>query len=202
VSSPTPARRPDLTPSSREAAELEGASDGELIQRISVRDHDAFEALYRRHARRVFAIAFHKLNDRGRAEDATQETFAAIWRHAATYRSQRGPGTPWLNAIARNAIIDRARARHEQPTTELLDIAHDGPGPAQQAENAWVRQRVHQALEQLTEPERTLITLAYWKGLSQTEIANHLNIPLGTVKTRTRNTLARLADILEQKQLL
>ena len=86
------------------------ATDGELIRRTGDGDHGAFEVLYRRYSRPVFGLALRRLGDRGRAEDAVQETFASIWRAAGTYKPERGPGAPWLYAVARNAITDRARA--------------------------------------------------------------------------------------------
>src|SRR5947209_15389940 len=90
-------------------------SDGELIQRTAGGDRSAFEQLYGRYARPVFGLALRRLGDRGRAEDAVQETFASIWRAARTYKPERGPGGPWLYAVARNAIVDRSRARSETP---------------------------------------------------------------------------------------
>jgi RNA polymerase sigma-70 factor (ECF subfamily) len=180
---------------------LESASDGELIRRTARRDHEAFDALYQRHAGRVLSLALRKLHDRGRAEDASQETFAAIWRSAATYRPERGPGTSWLYAVARNAIVDRARARTDS-LADPVDVPDDGPEPAQRAESDWVRSRVRHAIGQLPERERTLIALAYWHGLSQSEIAAHERLPLGTVKTRTRSALTRLLHMLEEEELL
>jgi RNA polymerase sigma-70 factor (ECF subfamily) len=90
-------------------------SDGELIQAAATGDRSAFEDLYRRYARPVFGLALRRLGDRGRAEDAVQETFASIWRSAGSYQPERGPGAPWLYAVARNAIVDRARSRTEIP---------------------------------------------------------------------------------------
>src|ERR1051326_3789335 len=90
-------------------------SDSDLIQRAATGDRAAFEDLYKRYARPVFGLALRRLGDRGRAEDAVQETFASIWRSASSYRPERGPGAPWLYAVARNAIVDRARARAEAP---------------------------------------------------------------------------------------
>ena len=179
------------------AAPAEGCSDGELLQRIAAGDRDAFEVLYRRFVRPVFTLALRRLGDRGRAEDATQETFTSIWRSASSYRPDRGPGSPWLYAVARNAIVDRARARSEAPT-EVPDEAASEPGPADEAERSWLTWRVHRAMQELPEHERPLLELAYWSGLSQSEIADFLNIPLGTVKTRTRSALSRLADVLEE----
>jgi RNA polymerase sigma-70 factor (ECF subfamily) len=144
----------------------------------------------------VFGLALRRLGDRGRAEDAVQETFASIWRAARSYRPERGPGAPWLYAVARNAITDRGRARSEPPV-EVPEEASPDAGPADRAEAGWTAWRVHRALEGLSPNERTVIELAYWSGLSQSEIAEYLDIPLGTVKTRTRAALGRLASVLE-----
>ena len=171
-------------------------TDGELIARVGEGDSGAFELLYRRYARPVFALALRRLGDRGRAEDAVQETFASVWRSARSYRQERGPGAPWLYAVARNAIVDRRRALGEPPV-EPVDEASNDPGPPERAESSWTAWRVHRALGELPDNERQLIELAYWGGLSQSEIAQFLDVPLGTVKTRTRSALARLADLLE-----
>src|SRR3954463_5609568 len=90
-------------------------SDGDLIGRVARRDANAFEALYRRYSRSVFGLPLRRLGDRMSAEDAVQETFAAIWRSARTYKADRGAGAPWLYAVARNAIVDRSRGRGEPP---------------------------------------------------------------------------------------
>jgi RNA polymerase sigma-70 factor (ECF subfamily) len=175
----------------------EKATDGELLQRIADGDSTAFDTLYRRFARPILGLALRLLRDRSRAEDAVQETFAAIWRSAASYRPDRGPGAPWLYAVARNAIIDRARARRDSTFAEPPDEASGAPGPADRAESAYVAWRVHRAVHDLPESEREVIELAYWGDLSQREVAQFLGIPLGTVKTRTRSGLARLADLLD-----
>jgi RNA polymerase sigma-70 factor, ECF subfamily len=171
-------------------------SDGELIERAGTGDRSALEVLYARYARVVFGLALRRLGDRGRAEDAVQETFVSIWRAAKTYRPERGPGAPWLFAVARNAIVDRSRARTEPPV-ELPEEASFESGPDDRAELSWTQWRVHRALEELPEYEREVIALAYWRGLSQSEVAAELGIPLGTVKTRTRSALQRLSRILE-----
>jgi RNA polymerase sigma-70 factor (ECF subfamily) len=175
---------------------VEPTSDGDLIARVSEGDAGAFELLYRRYARPVFALALRRLGDRGRAEDAVQETFASIWRSAGSYKRERGPGAPWLYAVARNAIVDRRRSLGPAPA-EPVDEASNEAGPDERAEASWTAWRVHRALAELPEEERTLIELAYWGGLSQSEIADFVGIPLGTVKTRTRSALSRLADALE-----
>jgi RNA polymerase sigma-70 factor (ECF subfamily) len=140
-------------------------SDSRLIERVAGGDRDAFTELYRRFARPVLAMAMRQLGDNGRAEEAAQETFAAVWRSARSYKPERGSASAWLYAVARHAIVDRARQRRE-PVVE--------------------------------ERERAVLELAYWSGLSQTEIASYLDVPLGTVKTRTRTGLARLAGLLDE----
>jgi RNA polymerase sigma-70 factor (ECF subfamily) len=179
------------------AAAAEDCTDGELLERIGRGDREAFDVLYRRFVRPIFALALRRLGDRGRAEDATQETFASVWRSARSYKPDRGPGAPWLYAVARNAIVDRTRSRYEPPA-EIPDSPSDEEGPGDKAERSWVSFKVHAAVETLPEHERTLLELAYWGGLSQSEIADFLNIPLGTVKTRTRSALSRLSDVLEE----
>jgi RNA polymerase sigma-70 factor (ECF subfamily) len=173
-------------------------TDEELLERVGRRDHDAFEALYKRYSRSVLGLALRRLGDRGRAEDALQETFTAIWRAAKTYKPERGKAAPWLFAVARNSISDRGRARREPPA-EAPDEPTMEAGPDERAEQSWLSWRVHGALESLPDHERELIELAYWSGLSQSEIATLVGIPLGTVKTRTRSALARLADELEEE---
>jgi RNA polymerase sigma-70 factor (ECF subfamily) len=176
-------------------------SDGELLVRIAERDRAAFDELYGRFARPVLRLAVRWLRDRLRAEDATQETFAAVWRSAGTYRPERGPGAPWLYAVARNAIVNQTRVRVE-PVAEIPDSPSTLPGPAARAESDWIKLRVQRAVAVLPEQQRILIELAYWSELSQSEIAARLDLPLGTVKTRTRAALTRLDELLERDELL
>lgn len=176
------------------------ASDAELLERIAGGDRGAFETLYRRFARPVFGLALRRLGDRDRAEEAVQETFAAVWRSARSYRPDRGPGAPWLYAVARNAIVDRFRGRGDA-VADLPDSPSAEAGPQESAETAWIAWRVHRALEELPPTEREVLELAYWSGLSQSEVAGFLNIPLGTVKTRTRSALHRLSRALDDEEL-
>ena len=194
--------RPVL-PRAREVATIrhvsvEGLTDGELIERVAAGDRDAFEEIYRRYTRPVLGLALRRLGDRGRAEDALQDAFAAIWRSAGSYDPARGEGGAWLYTVARNAIVDGARRRPE-PAMEAPDEASPDTGPPERAEAAWLSWRVHAAIERLPEHERPVIELAYWGGLSQSEISEFLDVPLGTVKTRTRSALARLAGMLEEE---
>ena len=169
-------------------------SDSELLVRVGAGDGRAFETLYQRYARPIFALALRRLGDRGCAEDAVQDAFSSIWRSAATYSPARGPGAPWLYAVARNAIVDRARGGREL-AGPLPEPAEDEP--QELAEESWTAWRVHRAVADLPASERLVVELAYWHGLSQSEVAAELGIPLGTVKTRTRSALRHLADLLE-----
>jgi RNA polymerase sigma-70 factor, ECF subfamily len=189
-SEPTSAPPPSLDP-----------SDAELLARVGERDREAFEVLYGRYVRSVFGLALRRLGDRGHAEDAVQEAFAAIWRSASTYRPERGAAGGWLYTVARNAIVDRLRRNGPAADAELPELASHEPGPDRQAEDSDVAWRVHRALEELQPLEREVIELAYWSGMSQSEVAKYLHLPLGTVKTRTRSGLARLASVLEGEVL-
>jgi RNA polymerase sigma-70 factor (ECF subfamily) len=177
------------------------SSDAELLARVAEGDREAFELLYRRYVRPLFGLALRRLGDRGHAEDAVQEAFAAIWRSASTYRPERGAAGGWLYTVARNAIVDRLRRNGLATDAELPELVSREPGPSEQAEDSYVSWRVHRALEELQPREREVIELAYWSGLSQSEVADYLGLPLGTVKTRTRSGLAHLASLLEGEDL-
>src|SRR5919204_1936947 len=127
---PAPAAVPTPEDVRREPA------DAELLRRIAERDVDAFDLLYQRYARAVYGLALRRLGDRSRAEDALQETFAAVWRSAGSYRPDRGPAAPWLYAVARNAIPDRLRARSEPPGA-LPETASPDEGPPERAEASY-----------------------------------------------------------------
>jgi RNA polymerase sigma-70 factor (ECF subfamily) len=172
-------------------------TDAALLQQVADGDRAAFEELHRRYARSVLGIALRRIGDRGRAEDVTQDTFASIWRSASRFDPARGEATSWLYTVARNAIVDGLRRRREPPVESAPELPAPGPGPEDAAEQGWVAWRVHRALQSLPEQERSLVELAYWGDLSQSEIAAYLGVPLGTVKTRTRSALQRLADELE-----
>jgi RNA polymerase sigma-70 factor (ECF subfamily) len=176
------------------------ASDAELIQRIGDGDREAFDSLYERYARPVYGFALRRLRDRGQAEDVAQETFASVWRSASSYRPDRGPGAAWLYAVARNAVVDRIRV-NARANPNLPPETGSEAAPDEHVQNDWLAWRVHRAFAELPDTERSVLELAYWGGLSQSEIADFLGIPLGTVKTRTRSGLARMSDLLEGEDL-
>src|SRR5437870_7044995 len=145
-------------------------SDGDLLQLVGNGDRRAFELLYRRYARSVLGLALRRLGDRGRAEEAVQETFASIWRSASSYRPERGPGAPWLYAVARHAIVDRFRAKTDTPA-EIPETAADEAGPAERAESSFVAWRVHRAPQELPPAERTVLELAHWGGPAEGQVS-------------------------------
>ena len=196
-----PQPRLRAVPSEPEPPPDDSASDAELLERVGQRDRQAFEILYGRYVRSVFGLALRRLGDRGHAEDAVQEAFTAVWRSASTYRPERGAAGGWIYTVARNAIVDRLRRNGLALDAELPELASAERGPAQRAEDADVSWRVHRALEDLQPREREVIELAYWSGMSQSEVAEYHGLPLGTVKTRTRSGLAKLASVLEGELL-
>ena len=129
-----------------------------------------------------------------------QETFASVWRSASSYRPERGPGAAWLYAVARNAVVDRDPHQCALESHRAARFRSEA-GPEEVVQTDWLAWRVHRAFGELPETERAVLELAYWGGLSQSEIADFLGIPLGTVKTRTRSGLARMSDLLEGEDL-
>jgi RNA polymerase sigma-70 factor (ECF subfamily) len=180
--------------------DLGGLSDEQLLERVAERrDPEAFAVLYRRYARAVYSLVLRLLRDSASADDVSQEAFASVWRAARGYRRERGSAAGWLFAIARNAAIDTTRARVALVVGEPPDEPDPGPLPDAEAIAEMEAFRVHAAVDALPAREREVIELAYYGGLSQTEVADRLDIPLGTVKTRTRSALQRLADRLAEE---
>ena len=174
-----------LTPrgwSSLAAVVPESLTDEELLERVARdRDQAAFGLLYDRYARAVFSLVVRVLRDRHTGEDVAQEAFAAVWRAASGYHRGRGSAAGWMFAIARNAAIDAGRARVPLVVGELPDRPDPGPLPDAQAIADLEAFRVHLAVDSLPDREREVIELAYFGGLAQSEIAEQLELPLGTV---------------------
>ena len=180
-----------------------GLSDEVLLEQVALsRDAEAFETLYRRYSRAVYSLVQRVLRDHHAADDASQEAFAAVWRAARGYRRERGAASAWLFAIARNAAVDAARARVPLVVGEAPDVPDQGPLPETMAIAEMEAFEVHVAVDSLPDRERDVIELAYYSELSQTEIADRLSLPLGTVKTRTRTALGRLAGVLEERGVM
>ena len=194
---------PPCRPTPRDFVGLSSRSDEDLLELVAEwRDEAAFDELYRRYGRAVYAVVRRLVGDHARSEDVAQQAFINVWRAAAGYRRERGPATGWLFAIARNAAFDALRTREAPSRWELPDLLDDGPGPDQRAAAAEQAFRVHAAVDRLPAHEREVIELAYYDGLSQSEVAARLGAPLGTVKTRTRRALAHLAERLAEERVM
>lgn len=178
-------------------------SDQELLSLIVEQKREALEALYDRFSGAVFSLATHMLRDPGAAEEVTQDAFFKVWRRASSYRSDRGKVTAWLFSIAHHRVIDEVRRRkrreqtHVSQDVELLDRpADDSSDPARYAMLQMKRGELKEALNVLRPEQREIVLLAYYGGLTHSEIANRLQQPLGTVKTRMRLALKKLRVVL------
>lgn len=196
--------------------------DVALVRAVAGGSFDALASLYDRHASAVFAVASRLTWDRGVAEEVTQDTFLALWDRAESYDPAAGSLRTWLHAIARNRTVDRLRAAGRRPryvspsggpgsdesetqgleraavTGSIVAGAVPPVGPELAFASKETRATIERALGGLGAEERAVIVLAYREDLSQTEIAQRLGWPLGTVKTRTRRALRRLREALDE----
>jgi len=199
------------------------ADEAALVQAVAGGSEEALAALYDRHVDGIHAVALRLSGDRGIAEEVVQETFLALWNRAELFDPALASLATWLRSIARNRTVDRLRALGRRPTLVPFG-GHGDPGdddsgidrigpdaivlggaapdldPVTAAEASSVRAAIGAALATMPDVERTVIVLAYREGLTQLEIAERLDWPLGTVKTRTRRALARLRELLEADQ--
>jgi len=178
--------------------------DRETAQRIAEGDPEALAAVYDRHIRAVFGLAMRVLQDQGDAEDVVREVFSQAWTQAKRYDATRGSVASWLLLMSRSLAIDRLRARRGTPDSAPLphDTAVvDLPDPAPGAEHGVLRAAagLRVALAALPLTQRVAIELAYFEGLTETQIAGQLEQPLGTVKTRIRTGLLKLREALDSE---
>ena len=175
--------------------------DAALLARIAGGDPDALGELYDRYGRVVFGVLYRLLGAPEAAEEVTQDAFHAVWRRAATYRADRGAVRTWLLAIARNAAIDWRRTKGKRIEREAaIDEAAELVEEIRVDERVIARlraERVREAVASLPEEQRIVLSLAFWSGLSQTEIAERTATPLGTVKSRVRLGMTKLRDRLK-----
>jgi RNA polymerase sigma-70 factor, ECF subfamily len=169
------------------------ASDAALIQKIVQRDESALAALYDRYASLLFSLLNRILRDTQASEEILQDVFYQLWRNAAQFDPARGSLPGWLAVIARNRAISRLRRPNPSEGEELLESTVIVPA---NLENALAQQqllgRVKGALENLSSEQRAAIELAYFEGLTHSEIASKTGDPLGTVKTRIRSAVENL----------
>jgi RNA polymerase sigma-70 factor (ECF subfamily) len=188
------------------ATRAPGADDADLVAQAAAGDERAIGRLYDRYGSVLYAVAYRIVGQRADAEEVVLEAFAQAWRDAARFETGRGSVAGWLTTIARSRALDlvRARSRRERITASAAADRPDAspamgdfrPDPASAVDHDERRRQVQQALASLSPPQRQAIELAYFDGLSQSEIAERLQEPLGTVKTRVRLGMQKLRDNL------
>jgi RNA polymerase sigma factor (sigma-70 family) len=176
-------------------------SDEALVALVARGDEAALGELYDRVGRVAYGLAYRVLRDERLAEDAVQEGFLALWRTAAAFRPERAKASTWILTLVHRRAVDLVR-REERRRTEPLgeDVAAQTAREEGAEEAAWLRferERVQAALRQLPDVQREAIELAYYGGFSQSELAERLGVPLGTIKSRMFAGLARLRELLD-----
>lgn len=169
--------------------------DTELIEKVADGDERAFLALYDRYASRVHALTLRILHDRMLAEEATQDTFLKVWSRARQYLAERGSLLVWLLTIARRTALDRLRLEGRRPmlsNSEDPDIAWESVANEDSLTSEARWRSMYFAVQSLPEEQRQVIELAYYQGMSQSEIAEVLGWPLGTVKSHIRKAMESL----------
>jgi RNA polymerase sigma-70 factor (ECF subfamily) len=188
--------KPSDNRTSNSETEIGAVDETTMLTRIGQRDENAMEAVFRRYSGPVYSVALRVLRDSGQAEDILQEVFLQLWRKPAAFVQNRGSLGAWLVVIARNRAIDVLRRR--KPSDSVDDVALTSPiNVADEAERNIAMQRVRRVIANLPEEQRRTLDLAYFEGLSHTEIASRTGDPLGTVKTRIRQALITLRKALE-----
>jgi len=183
------------------AVDTTASADRSSLERMAAGDHEALAELYDRHGRMVFSLALRIVRDQRDAEEVVQDVFAQAWRESGRYSAGRGSVIAWLMTLTRSRAVDRLRGRKARPDTatdsEPIVAIADGAAPAdEQLSAAAQAAQVRTALNALPLVQRLAIELAFYEGLTHTEIADRLEQPLGTVKTRIRQGLLKLRDQL------
>lgn len=185
-------------------------TDGELMSRIANGDPSALEQLYDRYVRQCFGLALRLLGNAQLAEEVVQEVFLKVWSQPGRYSEQRGQFVSWLLSLVHHRCIDELRRRSrtevaldDETTGSLLNTQVDSaPDPGEQVLLNEQQRAVRQALASIPQNQRQILEMAYYGGLSQSEIATRLQQPLGTVKTRMRSGLQQLRALLGPHELL
>lgn len=184
----------------------EAAADARLLARLAGGDRPAFAEIYDRYSRPLYAIALRVLNDPREAEDVLHDVFLTVWSRAGDYQEKRGQVFAWLLTLTRNRAIDRVRARKRR--SEILrqafpaDLGYAESGAGDSAGLLWHQEKaaaVRQAVATLPTDQRQALELAFFRGLTQQQIAGQLGEPLGTIKARIRRSLLRLRETLSHR---
>lgn len=182
--------------------------DENLVRLIVQARAEALSELYDRYSRLVFSLALNSVGDPATAEEVTQDVFLRVWQRARQYRAERAKVSTWLTSITRHRAIDQLRRRGSRPEQHSVAWAELSPGaepsvngPEQAAALAMEIERVRAAIAQLPEEQQQVLALAYFQGLTQSQIAETLDLPLGTVKTRIRLGMQKLRDLLQEDRV-
>ncbi|HET8732038.1 MAG TPA: sigma-70 family RNA polymerase sigma factor [Moraxellaceae bacterium] len=171
-----------------------------LIYQTALGDQRAFDQLYRHTSSQLFGIAIAMLKRRDLAEDVLQEAYVKVWHSAGSFQPERGSPATWLGTIVRRCAIDRLRRRRQEgeslPEEAWAAIEDDGPGPLQNVMADAEARRLGKCLDTLDERQRESVSLAFFHGLTHSELAEHLVTPLGTVKAWVRRGLEKLRNCL------
>ncbi len=172
------------------------SADAALVSAIRTGDPGAMALLYDRYGSIVYSVALRVLGDTGSAEDVLQDVFMQLWRNPNSFDSSRGTLGPWLAVIARNRAIDAIRKR--RPETDIEDVIISvEPDMASDAERGVAMEKVRDAMESMASSQRTALEMAYFEGLTHSEIAEKTGEPLGTIKTRIRTGLLALRKVFQ-----
>jgi len=179
-------------------------ADRAAMRRMARGDADALAEVYDRHARLLYSLALRIMRLQPDAEDVLQDVFAQVWRQASRYDASRGTVVGWLVTLTRSRSLDRLRRSRSRPQTTddeqaAQELADGSPGIDLTLVSEQQASAVRAALEALPENQRVPLELAYYEGLSQSEIAERLGTPLGTIKTRMRQALLRLRDAVAEQ---
>jgi len=175
-------------------------SDEALVALVARGDEDALAELYDRVSRIAYGLALRVLRDERHAEDAVQEAFLQVWRNAATFRAERAKASTWILTLVHRRAVDLVRREERRQVEPLTEEGETAQAPEQTEEAAWLRferERVQTALKQLPDVQREALELAYYGGFSQSELAERLGVPLGTIKSRMFSGLSRLRELLD-----
>lgn len=177
-------------------------TDASLLRAIQQRNEDALAELYDRYAAMLYTFALRICGERGQAEEVLQDVFSTVWRAADLWDPDRGSVQAWLVTMTRHKAIDAMRANPKgRPLPLVFDVASDEEGPAERAEAQAIKLEVRAAVEQLPPAYREVLEAAYFSGLSQRQISERLGLPYGTVKSRIRLAIQRLARLLRARGL-
>ncbi len=183
--------------------DLPQQTEVELLQRIAEGDKDALSSLYDRFIRQVYSLSLRMLENQSLAEEVAQDVFMTVWSRGTSYNSDRGSFISWLLSVTHNRCIDELRKRRRRArfaTVDIDDVRFDIGGSADEVINAIFsrssRAKIAEALNKLPPPQKQVIVMAYFQGLTQSEISGVLGTPLGTVKTRMRLGLQKMRDLL------